>query len=444
MKLLRFQVDGYKNFTRPVALEALGSINILHGDNNVGKSNLLEAMHLFFRLLSKAGSGEKLPFKPVDVSAADFLDRTGHEPAFIFNVDARAPIELSGRLSVQPDELKAAQIEPLCDTGSVDITLRLEWSNGAVRYAVRQFTFADGLDATGAGTPKDQLRFVQRFAVFLARNHLIHDGDDRPSFALIEETRRVKSPSGPDTVDEGGGLIPQALMRRLYKAKDSLDADRVGTWELFAELSAACFPQLGEGQFVARFDIERARATLNWETGRRRLPVQLLGSGIQQALALIGQLLTTDARLVAIEEPECNLRYDVQLRLRQVFQQIVDDPRGPTQLFMTSHSPAFEMGQGFYALSVVDGAPVVERRPDEQARAFLGVDPDLPPMGASAPLSYVTSEGLVRVPPAIRQRLGVHDGGGVVFVERDSGAVEVLSAVKFVRLLDAADEPDAP
>jgi len=35
-----------------VTLEELGAINVIHGPNNVGKSNLLRAIEVFFRLLT--------------------------------------------------------------------------------------------------------------------------------------------------------------------------------------------------------------------------------------------------------------------------------------------------------------------------------------------------------------------------------------------------------
>jgi hypothetical protein len=47
MRLERFRVQGYKNFRAPLQLADLGRFNVLHGDNNVGKSNLLESIGLF-------------------------------------------------------------------------------------------------------------------------------------------------------------------------------------------------------------------------------------------------------------------------------------------------------------------------------------------------------------------------------------------------------------
>lgn len=50
MRLTSFSVKGFKNFREEVTLEGLSAINILHGENNVGKSNLMEALLLALEL----------------------------------------------------------------------------------------------------------------------------------------------------------------------------------------------------------------------------------------------------------------------------------------------------------------------------------------------------------------------------------------------------------
>ncbi|MEZ4436181.1 MAG: AAA family ATPase [bacterium] len=440
MRLTQFDVCGYKNFTQPVVLTDLGPINILHGENNIGKSNLLEAMHLFFRVLSKDMSGDNIPLNQARMlDAATFFAHTGSRPSLIFNLWTRQPIEIQVSIAVDPASLEEARIKPLFDVSRVQVGVRLEWIDGDVEFRVTRFEFADGKDASSYRLRGERLQFIQRFALFLARNMLINDQADRPSFALIEETRRLKAASGAPP-QEDAGILPQSLLKRLYQAKDSLDLDRVGNWRLFAELAESCFPQLQGGEFLARFDIDEGRAGLIWSKNGIRMPVELLGSGVQQALALLGHLLTTDATLVAIEEPECNLRYELQLRLRDAFRRVVDDTRGPRQLFMTSHSPAFEVGDCYYGMRMQGGVPVVERRPIETAALFLGMGVIRPPDDGRAPLSYVTPAGLVRLPSSVVERLGVQKGGTILFLDRDDETIEVLTADEVARRLDELEE----
>lgn len=51
MHLKQFSVKGFKNFRQKIILEEMGAICVIHGENNIGKSNVLEAMQLFFQLL---------------------------------------------------------------------------------------------------------------------------------------------------------------------------------------------------------------------------------------------------------------------------------------------------------------------------------------------------------------------------------------------------------
>lgn len=50
----------------------------------------------------------------------------------------------------------------------------------------------------------------------------------------------------------------------------------------------------------------------------------------------------------------------------------------------------------------------------------------------SAPLSWITNTHLVRVPEDILERLNLPDGGSVIFMPRDNGTIELMSAEKFL------------
>jgi hypothetical protein len=147
-------------------------------------------------------------------------------------------------------------------------------------------------------------------------------------------------------------------------------------------------------------------------------------------------VLLANSAIVGVEEPELNLRYELQIRLRDMLREIVESGLGPRQVILTSHSPAFETGETFYAMSPTDEGPVVERRPVTEAPAFLQVT-----LGVQVPVErgafgYVSSDGLLRLSHEIRGQLGVEHGGGVVVLKRsDQPYVEVLSNEQFLGLL---------
>nr|MBK7069092.1 AAA family ATPase [Deltaproteobacteria bacterium] len=68
------------------------------------------------------------------------------------------------------------------------------------------------------------------------------------------------------------------------------------------------------------------------------MPIEALGSGVQQIASLLARVLLGNSAIVAVEEPELNLRYDLQLRLRDILKDITESGLGPKQIILTSHS----------------------------------------------------------------------------------------------------------
>jgi hypothetical protein len=60
-----------------------------------------------------------------------------------------------------------------------------------------------------------------------------------------------------------------------------------------------------------------------------------------------------------------------------------------------------------------------------------------PVLPGSAPLSYVTREGVVRIPDEVRKALGLEQGGGVCFVpEKDDKHYRMLTNAQFWDLFE--------
>jgi hypothetical protein len=448
VKLLEFAVTGYKNLTREIRLTDLGRVNVIHGDNNVGKSNLLESLHLFFALLGR-GVGERLPLGPENearISEPLLQQLTEHRFGDIFNLRGVSPglgtIHLEGVFAVSREDLARADIKPLLPTDRVTIAIDLqrEYGRSELRLVVTRFQFGDGPDAPDAArkTLSDpRQRFVHSFALFLTRNQLVHDTQGRPAFTLIEENRRLRGYPEPPTPSV---FSPQMLLD-LLDASTSTDPAQIARWKLLKELVKHHLPPFDEGELLVAFDRHQGLGFLmHEESNATRMRHHQLGSGVQQALSLLGLLVTTPAGLVGIEEPECNLRYSLQLRLREAFDALTRQGEDPKQLFLTSHSPAFETESHFYGMRLVDGVPVVERRPVEDVAEFVGLG-DAPPRGRGK-RSYVTSDGLVEVPPFVLEDLDLRGGGRVFFATRNDGHVEMLSHAQFMEILRAGEGDD--
>lgn len=230
--------------------------------------------------------------------------------------------------------------------------------------------------------------------------------------------------------------ISRDLGLALYDASEAGDprfTRLLAALEAFRDLT-------GEGNWRAYYDRRADRADLRFEGATSRVPLRLMGSGAQQIVNLVARLVMTGADILAIEEPELNLRYAAQLRLRDVLARIVGADGEPSQLLLTSHSPAFEQEPTFYAITRGPDGPMITRRPSEQARDFTTPEMQMPPAGARAPLSYVTSDGLVLVPEEVRTALGLEHGGGVYFVpEKDDQHYRMLTNAQFWDLFEPRD-----
>jgi hypothetical protein len=178
-----------------------------------------------------------------------------------------------------------------------------------------------------------------------------------------------------------------------------------------------------------------------FESPSTRIPLEMLGAGIQQVVVLIARLLISDATLIAIEEPELNLRYTLQLRFGEILNDIVKDKVGPQQLFLTSHSPAFEFGEYFYAMKTNRNGPTVKRYPIENVDIFTQHWQRSHPVGKTAPLCYVSGDGMVQLPERIRQLLSIEQGGGIFLLKRkDNEHVELLTDDQYLDLFEPIED----
>ncbi|UQA56780.1 ATP-binding protein [Polyangium aurulentum] len=456
MQLHWFEVQGYKNLRALLRLDDLDRVNVLHGDNNVGKSNLLEALGLFFVLLralaedARGGPGRAERYArsaAADASGATvrslgyFVDR-GFPPGEMFNLRAPGmPIALGASLRLGPGEVEGG--DPPWFREPMEVRLRLERRGGdEIAIRLERLVQSGGEDLAAEGVEKEVLhRALERLAP-RSRGEMAAS-----RFALIRADRTILT----DMTDEDlSPLATREPMSRdlgllLHDAELSTDPAQRARFQRFIECLGHFRSILGEGRWRMHFDRKQDRAELYFETDgpgglTTIVPLRLMGSGIQQVANLCARLMMTGADIVAIEEPELNLRYSAQERLRGILDTITGGQGGPQNLFLTSHSPEFELAPTFYALLPAAEGPRVERRSRADARLFTRPEKEVPPEGARAPLSYVTTDGIVKVPDKVRRALGVENGGSVVFVQAKDEHYRILTEAQFWDLF----EPEEP
>ena len=398
MRLERFTVKGYKNFQPEVVMEDMGPVCVIHGGNNVGKSNLLEAQFLFLQIM----------------------------PFLVEKLAMSTPEELSTSLAIEMDlskYLKTSEkyLFPINNASTHEISLSGHLMGEKIAFNVIGVDKLSGQIRVKASTPSEKLfEVINNLRKQLTHLKVLLIGVDR----LISQAE----------IEPSRSIIPHSLMLQLYDLRDELEPENYQRWLLFVKTMKKFNDILGddEGEFISIFNRKNNCANLAYQSATHRTPVELLGSGIQQLIALVARLLVSDADIVLIEEPELNLRYTLQQRLKEVFLDITAAPIGPDQIILSSHSPAFETGDYFYGLEATPEGAIIKRRPVAEAGRYTHNLADAPPTNGSAPISYVTSDGLLRLTERTRKRLGVENGGGVILTEsHETGHLEVLSDDEF-------------
>lgn len=446
MRLTRFEVTHFKNFRQTVVLDALDGFDVIHGENNVGKSNLLQAIDLFFLLLRNLGNrSDKLSEAPGEDETSvatrieggrmvgvrfhmreEVLLQRGFAPDTIFNFGEPLPIELIGHVeSTETDWRRAGHFN--LRGGTLGFRFRL----------IRTHRGCVDVDADGDDDQLDlrQWNTLRFLANSFSTNFNVQTNARSPGFILVDVFRRVPWIDGQESVESLRRTVTHELLLALYDAKESVEPGVFQRWELFKRAMDSLGPVVGEGHFVITYNRQFGRAILAVQRESIRIPIDAMGSGVQQIAALVARVLLSGAAVVAVEEPELNLRHDMQLRLRDMLRDIVDSVAGPQQILVTSHSPAFEASAHFYGMRLTNDGPVAERRPTSESAAWLQTG-DVPPPAKGGAWGYVSSDGLLRLPDEIRAELGVKQGGGVVVLKREHRPfVEVLSNDQFLGLI---------
>lgn len=425
MKIKSFRVAGYKNLVKPVALDGLDeqSLIVIHGLNNVGKSNLLEALQLPFLLFRSTDKPEDLPlggFGPMPRKLAEL----GHVPSEWFTLGKPTPIEVRLVLTFSDDELGGLPAE----CRELDLGIRVDGPPHSTNWEITRFCFTDGIDAAAAG---HLLSAFERSGDRETERQFEQASQREPLAAMIALDFIAKRFALLDLHRTSSGLrgrsiLTDALALSLYDAKESTDPREYLRWSAFVRVCGEFGDVLGGAEPVVTYDRHRNQATLHMQSPAGRLPAQLLGTGVQQLLAIIGRMLVSKADVVAIEEPETSVSMGLHARVRDALQRMTETDDGLSQVFLTSHSPWFDGPEDFIAVVATDDGPAVQWRKANEVAKFTQSEMT-PPPAKTAPLSYVTGEGYVALPLFVREHLGVEHGGGVVFNTGPEGRITMLS-----------------
>jgi predicted ATPase len=353
MRVAKFWARGYRSL-KDVLLPDLGPFVILYGRNGSGKSNLIDALQTFFRLMPLAVD---TAFGP-DEARRTFWDAGREAAAWIradefFGREATHEIVLGAVLSHLDSGPSAPRIE-------VEITF---WRPREEQFNLKlSRLFIDG-EAQSLPFFDESVRDLLQSIVPKAFTHL--------------GVTRTLSTSGSDEnrpARIGGTILDSEIVNELFLAKNSHARE---VRERFYRVQR--FIEVTIGHKIDVYVNEDKQLELReWLPHPNPLGVEIraehAGHGLIQMYAILASILLGEGWLVALEEPEAHLHAPTMGRkLRSILHDMVAKDGLIGQLFIATHSNLFDLDEtGYWDVALENGETVVLRKPlDEIDRAHL-------------------------------------------------------------------------
>lgn len=216
-------------------------------------------------------------------------------------------------------------------------------------YAGQVRSRLDGYEKTLAGN----FRILDRIRSVLLRSEMIRV---REAYRRIS---RESMRSTSDFDDEVGGFVgADQIQRRLYLLATSSDVrQRSVLHSLSRRLSEVMGDQRDGVSSIELVPVRNAEFR-EYETqlSRARLegvPITSLGTGEQQLLILLLDVLVAATPIVQIEEPEAHLHKKLMLRLAKLLEKLVEK-NDVDQLLLATHHHAFAIAPQYYDVTYDD------------------------------------------------------------------------------------------
>ena len=333
MRISKIQVKNFKSL-KNTALDGLGKMIVLIGNNGSGKSNILDALHLFF--------SEFNLIEPTAVGlTAEFDNHMWH------NLETKNPIEIVLSIQFDPDECE--QIFP---AEALNIVRK------RFPESYNEVTFCRQIAGVSLGWKTEYVKWAD---VLLARNNKLVSPEDFGKSVIAPPTEITVTPPFPEsTAARIIGKITSSLQGRVKGrfrlarvTRDSperpsnivaraplVDPETYETLRLLGQSRKhedikrwADVERTFETFSSMRLDVRESEIFATTKNGLY-LPISLSGGGDQETL-ILRHFLMHEASIMAIEEPEMHLHPRLAVRLLRMIKEV----SATSQIFLVTHSP---------------------------------------------------------------------------------------------------------
>jgi len=360
MNIRKLKIENYRSL-KDLSIDEFGDTTIFYGENNAGKSNILNALHLIFMRKPKLTSG-------LEVSQLEnFYEGVIKDSQNIyFNNDISIPVKFSIELEILKSELNIdPSIGSLFNIKNIFLTFEGTISylgngehdfsdfkihsirrGGIVLYSNNEdVSYFPTLDKEKANQSEFSKAFTQLIEIFNDCVYNVSSARD------MHETTM-------ESVDERN-ISPKTFKKYLYSLYLSTKY-----FKLFEQINLV-YSQPPFNFGTISFSNDGGKLEIMIKENDFRLPIKYLGSGALQALYIISSIVCSKSKIVCLEELEQNLSPRKQFEILKKIQSMINDPGlSLDQLIISSHSSVYakpKLGI-IYFLEKVDGKTIINKK----------------------------------------------------------------------------------